>query len=129
MTEVHTDENHINTNNVMISNILSENEVMNNETQVSNGTDELSKSTTISISESVIAENNLHTIEKEKVNSNQSRNMYTTLQKYYLPVTMIILICIIVITLQIPTVLYYTDLPSAESMLYENINLETCSVS
>ena len=111
----------------MISNIQSENKEMSNETR------ELSRSTTfnqdrVSISESVIAQKHLHTVEKEKVNFNQT-NTYTTLQKSYLPAALMILMCIIVMILQIPTVLYYTDPPSMEPMLYENINLETCSVS
>ena len=132
MTEIHT-ENHI--TNVMVSpNILSENTMMNNETQVNNEAHELSKNTTfshdtISISESVIAQNNPRTVEEQKTNINNSRDLYTTLQKCYLPVTLIISMCIIVMILQIPTVLYYTDPPSARSMLYENINVETCSVS
>ena len=126
--QVHTDENCINTDDVMISNIQSGNKEMSG-----NETHKLSRSTTfnqdnISISESVIAQKHLYIVEKEKVNSNQT-NLYTTLQKCYLPAALMILICIIVMILQIPTVLYYTDPPSAEPMLYENINVETCSVS
>ena len=136
MTEI-PNENRTDTNNVRNSHILSENTVMNNETQMNNGAHELSRNTTfstsrdtISISESAIAQNNLHTVEEQKTNNiNHPRNLYTTLQKCCLPVILLISVCIIVIILQIPTVLYYTDPPSAESMLYENIHLETCSVS
>ena len=118
--EVHTGENCIDIDNVM-SDIPSENGVMRNGTHKS----ATLSNDAISISESVIARNNLHIAKKE----NDQTNMYTTLEKSYLPVTLIIMMFIIVMILQIPTVLYYTDPPSAESMLYENINLETCSVS
>ena len=125
MTEIHTDENCINING-MTSNSPSENEAMSNGSHDKTAT---FSHDTISISESVIARNNIHTVKKEKVNTIQPRNMHTILEKSYLPVTLIILMCIIVMVLQIPTVLYYTDPPSAESMLLENINVETCSVS
>ena len=125
MTEVHTDENCININNMMPSTSPSENQT------VSNGPHKSATFShdTVSISESVIAKTNLHTVKKEKVNTNQPRNMFTILEKSYLPVVLIILMCFIVMILQIPTVLYYTDPPSAEPVLLESINLETCSVS
>ena len=123
MTEVRIDENCININNMMPSTSPSENQPMSNGSHKS----VTLKHDTVSISESVIAQTNLHTVKKEKVN--QPRNTYTTLEKFYLPVILITLMCIIVMILQIPTVLYYTNPPSAEPALLENINLETCSVS
>jgi len=107
-----------------MSNAPSENKLPNNGAQ---GTVIISHGT-ISISDSVIAQNNVHSVKKERVNSNQT-NIYTTLEKICFPAILIILMCMIVIILQIPTVLYYTDPPSAESMLFDSINMETCSVS
>ena len=122
--EFYTDENCINTTNNVMSNTPSGNELLSNGTHKS----VTISHDTISISDSVIAQNTVHSVKKERVNSNQT-NSYTTLEKIYLPATLIILMCMIVIMLQIPTVLYYTDPPSAESMLFDYINLETCSVS
>ena len=125
MTEVHTDENCININNMISNTIPSENQAMSNR-QCKSAT---FSQDTVSISESMIAQTNVHTVKKENVNQQRQFNTYTTLEKSYLPVVLIILMCIIVMILQIPTVLYYTDPPSAEPALLENINLETCSVS
>jgi len=110
------------TDNVLMSSIPLKNDALSNGTYKSN-----TFSRKISISESVIANtnNNFHSMKAEKVETND----YTTFEKIYLPATLIIIMCMIVFILQIPTVLYYTDPPSAESMLLDNINLETCSVS
>ena len=123
--EVHTDENCINLDSATMSNVPSENEVM------SNGSHRAPKSTTFrdqdtfSISESVIAQNN----QNDKDNSKQT-NKNTTLENSQLNIALIMLMCIIAMILQIPTVLYYTDPPSAESnMILDNINVESCSVS
>ena len=124
MMEIYTDENCTNTTSNVMSNASSENELPNNGAQ---GTVIISHGT-ISISDSVIAQNSVLSVKKERVDSNQT-NIYTTLDKIYLPATLMILMCMIVIILQIPTVLYYTDPSSAESMLFDSINLETCSVS
>ena len=100
------------TDNISKSSIPSENETLGNGTHKSTNF-----SREISITESVIANvsNNLQSMKREKINSSQT-NVYTTLEKSYLPASLIILMCMIVIMLQIPTVLYYTDPPSAESM-------------
>ena len=42
---------------------------------------------------------------------------------------LVLLILIVVVVLQIPTVLYYTKLPSIELSILDSVNLETCSVS
>ena len=128
MTEVHADESCINMDGVATSNSPSENEV------TSNGLHTIPKSITfsqdtISISESVIAKKDLHTAKKAGVNSKQA-NKWSKLEKSYLPVFMIILMFLIVIVMQVPTVLYYTDPPSADiALLFDDINLETCTVS
>ena len=42
---------------------------------------------------------------------------------------MIIAMGVVVALMQIPSVLYYTDPPSGEANLLEDVDLETCSVS
>ena len=42
---------------------------------------------------------------------------------------LIIAMGMVVVLMQIPSMLYYTDTPSGEANLLENIDLETCSVS
>ena len=125
MTEVHADESCINIDNVATSNIPSENEV------TSNGLHTIPKSVTftqdkISISESVIAKKDLHTAKKKS----KQANKWSNLEKSYLPAFLIILMFVIVMVLQLPTVLYYTDPPSADvALLFDDINLESCTVS
>ena len=110
------------TDNALMSSIPLKNGALSNGTYKSN-----TFSREISINESVIANtnSNFYSIKPQKVETDD----YTTLEKIYLPAILILLMCVIVIILQIPTVLYYTDPPLAESMLLDNINLETCSVS
>ena len=128
MTEVHTDESCISIDSIAMSNIPSENAV------VSNGSHTIPKSITfsqdtVSISESVIAKKNLSTLKKKTVNSKQT-NKWNNLENSYLPVALIILMFLIVVVLQIPTVLYYTEPPSADiALLFDDINLESCTVS
>lgn len=123
--EVHANKNCINLDSTTMSNVPSENEVM------SNGSHRAPKSTTFrdqdtfSISESVIVQNN----QNKKDNSKQAHKN-TTLENFHLHIALIMIMCIIAMILQIPTVLYYTDPPSAEgSMILDNINVESCSVS
>ena len=113
------------TDNILMSSIPLKNDAQSNGTFKNN-----TFSPEISISEPVIDNTNssFHSMKKEKVHSKQI-NSYTTWEKIYLPATLIILMCMIAIILQIPTVLYYSDPPSAEPVLLDNINLETCSVS
>ena len=42
---------------------------------------------------------------------------------------LIIAMGIVVVLMQIPSILYYTDPPSGEANLLEDVDLETCSVS
>ena len=126
MTEIHADESCrcANTDSSTISNTPSENEVMNNESG-----QRLPKSThdTISISESVITHKKIHSKRKKEINQ---INKYTILEKTYMPAILIILLCIVVVTLQIPTMLYYTKPPSADiTLLFDDVDLESCTVS
>ena len=128
MTEVHTDESCISIDSIAMSDIPSENVV------VSNGSHTTPKSITfsqdtVSISESVIAKKTLSTSKKKTVNSKQA-NKWNNLESSYLPVALIILMFLIVVVLQIPTILYYTEPPSADiASLFDDINLESCTVS
>ena len=126
MTEIHADESCrcANTDSSTISNTPSENEVMNNESG-----QRLPKSThdTISISESVITHKKIYSKRKKEIDQ---INKYTILEKTYMPAILIILMCIVVVTLQIPTMLYYTKPPSADiTSLFDNVDLESCTVS
>ena len=127
MTEVHAGESCISIDSITISNTPSQDEVIN-------GSHTIPKSitfgqNTVSISESVIAKKNLHTAMKEKVYSKQVKK-WSNLESSYLPVALIILMFLIAAVLQIPTVLYYTDPPSADTTsLFDDISLESCTVS
>jgi len=129
MTEVHTDENCTNhTDNVTNFNGLSEDEGMNNDHESHKMPKSISfGNETTSISDSVIVQVN-SAIKKEKTNTKPKKKSII-LQNTYLPAILIILMCIIVAILQIPTILYYTDPPSADDALFDNINLESCTVS
>ena len=128
MTDVHTNEDCrcVNIDSITMSNAPSLNEVMNNGSGQRLPESTTFNQDTISISESVIVHEKINSKKKE----NEQINKYTILEKTYMPAILIILMCIVVVTLQIPTILYYTKLPSAEvSLLYDNIDLESCSVS
>lgn len=130
MTEVHTDENCgcVNTDSSTTSNTPSENVVMDSEPgqRLPNKSTTFSQDT-ISISESVITHNKVHSKKKKEINQ---INKYTILEKTYMPAILIILMCIVVVTLQIPTMLYYTKPPSADvTLLFDNVDLESCTVS
>ena len=129
MTEVHTDENCTNhTDNVTNFNGLSEDEGMNNDYESHKMPKSISfGNEAISISSLVIVQVN-STIKKEKVDVEPTKKSII-LQNIYLPAILIISMCIIVAILQIPTILYYTDPPSADVALFDNINLESCTVS
>ena len=60
---------------------------------------------------------------KTKVSSWSSSQ---TIQK---PILLVLLMCLIVAVLQIPSVLYYTEPPSAEVSLLDSVDLESCTVS
>lgn len=127
MTEAHTGENCTNyIDNVTNLNVSSEDEGMINDHE--SYKKPKSGHETISISESVIVQTNFTTIKKEDVDTKQIKKCIT-LQNTYLPAILIILMCIVVAILQIPTILYYIDPPSADATLFDNINLESCSVS
>lgn len=137
MMEVQTDETCINIDNITTSSIPSEDSATSNiptqNEMISNGPHRTPKSTTfsqdaISISESVIEQK---PVKKEKANSKQANKHITlSLEKSYLPAILLTLMCVVAVILQIPTIVFYTDPPSAEaSLLFEKINLETCSVS
>ena len=59
---------------------------------------------------------------------NALRGKWITMQQSHL-VPLIISMVIVVAILQIPAILYYTDPPSAEFTLLDNVDLESCSVS
>ena len=128
MTEVHAGESCISIDSTTMSDTPSQDKVM------SNGSHTIPKSitfgqNTVSISESVIAKKNLHTAMKEKVYSKQVKK-WSNLESSYLPVALIILMFLIAAVLQIPTILYYTEPPSADTAsLFDDINLESCTVS
>jgi len=44
-------------------------------------------------------------------------------------VLLVLMIFIVVVMLQFPTILYYTKIPSPDVSLLDSVNLETCSVS
>ena len=122
--ETHTDENCINAENITTSNVLSEDEVMNESYKVPESVS-FKHHDTVSISESVIVQKNISTVVTATTQPFKSIN----LQESCLTATLILLMCIIILTLQVPTILYYTDPPSADATLFDNINLESCSVS
>ena len=66
--------------------------------------------------------------EKSKFN-NALRRKCMMMQQYTHLMPLIIPMAVVVAILQIPTILYYTDPPSAEVALFDNIDLESCSVS
>jgi len=125
MTEVCTDENYTHhTDNVTNFNGLSEDEGMSNDHESHKMPKSISfGNEAISISSLVIVQ-----VKKEKVNVEPTKKSII-LQNTYLPAILIISMCIIVAILQIPTILYYTDPPSADVALFDNINLESCTVS
>ena len=128
MTDIHIDENCrcVNIDSITMYNAPSLNEVMNNGSGQRQPENTTFTRDTISISESVIVHENIHPRKKET----EQLNKYTILEKTYMPAILIILMCIVVVTLQIPTILYYTELPSVDvSLLFDNIDLESCSVS
>ena len=78
----------------------------------------------------VTEENNNSSTKKENgISSNALREKWIMIQQYTHLVPLIISMAIVVAVLQIPTILYYTDPPSAEVTLFDNIDLESCSVS
>ena len=128
MTDVHIDENCrcVNIDNIMMPDTPSVNEVMNNGSGQRLPENTAFTRDTISISESVSVHEKINSKKKET----EQINKYTILEKTYMPAILIILMCIVVVTLQIPTILYYTELPSVDvSLLFDNIDLESCSVS
>ena len=77
--------------------------------------------------ESKVAEESISSpAKKEKVNIIRKCMM---MQQYTHLMPLIIPMAIVIAILQIPTILYYTDPPSAEVALFDNIDLESCSVS
>ena len=128
MTDIHIDENCrcVNIDSIMMPDTPSVNEVMNNGSGQRLPENTTFTRDTISISESVIVHERINTKKKES----EQINKYTILEKTYMPAILIVLMCIVVVTLQIPTMLYYTELPSVDvSLLFDNIDLESCSVS
>lgn len=71
-------------------------------------------------------EGNNSATKKEESNAVKGKRMI--LQNTHL-VPLIISMGVVAVILQIPLVLYYTDPPSTEVTLLENVDLETCSVS
>ena len=57
------------------------------------------------------------------------REKLITIQQHTHLVPLIMSMIIVVVLLQIPTILYYTDPPSAEVVLLDNVDFESCSVS
>ena len=82
----------------------------------------------VAILEFKIADENPTKKEENKF-YNALRGKWITMQQYTHLVPLIISMVIVVAILQIPTILYYTDPPSAEFTLLDNVDLESCSVS
>lgn len=128
MTDSHNDENCINIDSITKPDIPSNNGLMSNGShKIRNKS--ITFSDTVSISESMIAGKNLNMAKKERVNSLQSNEFKSS----HLPcptVGLVILMLFVVIILQVPTALYYTDLPSADiALLLDGIDLGSCTVS
>ena len=78
-------------------------------------------------------------VDKEGINNPTNKEEYkfiNTLREKWIAVQqhtrltpLIIAMAIVGALLQIPTILYYTDPPSAEVTVLDNIDLENCSVS
>ena len=124
MTEVHADESSIKMDSITMSDNPSKNKVMNNGSHKIRSKSVTISERTASISESVIAKENLLTIKKEQSNSKQGNQFKIS----YLG--LIIAMFLTIVVLQLPTVFYYTDPPSADvALLFDDINLESCTVS
>ena len=67
------------------------------------------------------------TIRKEESKRSDESRGWKMIVLHWLP--LIIAMGIVVVLMQIPSILYYTDPPSGEANLLEDIDLETCSVS
>ena len=74
----------------------------------------------------VIEESINSPVKKEK---SKFRERWYMMQQYTHLVPLIVSMIIVIAILQIPTILYYTDPPSAEVALLDSIDLESCSVS
>ena len=81
--------------------------------------------------ESKVADEGINnpTKKEENKSNNALREKWITMQQYTHLVPLIISMAIVVALLQIPTILYYTDPPSAEITLLDSVDLESCSVS
>ena len=69
------------------------------------------------------------TMREENRLYNALREKWITSQQYTHLVPLIVSMVIVVAILQIPTILYYTDPPSTEVALLDDVDLERCSVS
>ena len=84
-----------------------------------------------SVLEPVVIDESINnpTMREENKFCNALRVKWVTLQQYIHLVPLIVSMIIVVVILQIPTILYYTDPPSAEVTLLDDVDLERCSVS
>ena len=67
------------------------------------------------------------TIRKEDSKLSDESRGWKMIVLHWLP--LIIAMGVVVVLMQIPSILYYTDPPSGQANLLEDIDLETCSVS
>jgi len=67
----------------------------------------------------------------EKSSKDQVKKISTrgSLQIIRKPILLLFLMCLVVVVLQIPTILYYSESPSIEVSILDNVDLESCSVS
>ena len=75
----------------------------------------------------LVVEENISSPTKKE--NSKLRGKWIMMQQYTHLVPLIVSIVIVIAILQIPTILYYTDPPSAEVAAFDNIDLESCSVS
>ena len=71
--------------------------------------------------------NHVNGIEKLRHNLQTTEGLITVI-KFRSRIVLVLIICSVILSFQIPIILYYTDQPTLDLFTIPDVNLETCSV-